>query len=372
MIRLEHIHKTFRSRGRTVHVIDDITQAIPDGSFFTLLGPSGCGKTTTLRVIAGLERHDAGEVWFDDSLISAPEKKIFTPTSARDIGMVFQSYAIWPHMDVFDNVAYPLTTGRHRVDKSTITQRVTQTIELVGLGTLLHAPSTALSGGQQQRVALARALVAQPKVLLLDEPLSNLDALLRERMRGELTQLQRRLGVTSVYVTHDRAEALSMSDYIAVMNAGRIEMTGTPNEIYTKPATMFVAQFLGHCNFIEGTVRARHDDRSGIAQTAFGSISINMLSVPALGEAIQLLIRPEDFSTVPASTHGSDPAHKPLAIPARVHNVMYFGEHYEADAVVGEQRLRFKSNSAQAPASDMVTLTLKQTTCWAFAGKVIA
>ena len=191
-------------------------------------------------------------------------------------------------------------------------------------------------------------------------------------MRGELTQLQRRLGVTSVYVTHDRAEALSMSDYIAVMNAGRIEMTGTPNEIYTKPATMFVAQFLGHCNFIEGTVRTRHDNRSGIAQTAFGSISINMLSVPALGEAIQLLIRPEDFSTVPASTHGSDPAHKPLAIPARVHNVMYFGEHYEADAVVGEQRLRFKSNSAQAPASDMVTLTLKQTTCWAFAGKVIA
>lgn len=372
MIRLEHIHKTFRSSGRTVHVIDDITQAIPEGSFFTLLGPSGCGKTTTLRVIAGLERHDAGEVWFDDSLISAPEKKIFTPTSARDIGMVFQSYAIWPHMDVFDNVAYPLTTGRHRVDKSTITQRVTETIELVGLGTLLHAPSTALSGGQQQRVALARALVAQPKVLLLDEPLSNLDALLRERMRGELTQLQRRLGVTSVYVTHDRAEALSMSDYIAVMNAGRIEMTGTPNEIYTKPATMFVAQFLGHCNFIAGTVRARHDDRSGIAQTAFGSISINMLSVPALGEAIQLLIRPEDFSTVPASTHGSDLDHKPLAIPARVHNVMYFGEHYEADAVVGEHRLRFKSNSAQPPASDMVTLTLKQTTCWAFAGKVIA
>jgi ABC-type Fe3+/spermidine/putrescine transport system ATPase subunit len=236
----------------------------------------------------------------------------------------------------------------------------------------LRAPSTALSGGQQQRVALARALVAQPRVLLLDEPLSNLDALLRERMRGELTQLQRRLGVTSVYVTHDRAEALSMSDYIAVMNSGRIEMTGTPNEIYTKPATMFVAQFLGHCNFITGTVRVRHDDRSGIAQTAFGSISINMLNVPAVGETIQLLIRPEDFATLPDSAHGGDSTDKQLVIPARVHNVMYFGEHYEADAIVGEQRLRFKINSAQAPASDTVTLTLKRNDCWAFAGKVSA
>ncbi|MEI7567805.1 MAG: ABC transporter ATP-binding protein [Alcaligenaceae bacterium] len=366
MIRLEHIHKIFRSRGRTVHVIDDITQTIPDGSFFTLLGPSGCGKTTTLRVIAGLERHDAGEVWFDEALISAPEKKIFTPTSARDIGMVFQSYAIWPHMDVFDNVAYPLTTRRRRFDKNTITKRVTDTIELVGLGALLHAPSTALSGGQQQRVALARALVAQPKVLLLDEPLSNLDALLRERMRGELTQLQRRLGVTSVYVTHDRAEALSMSDYIAVMNAGRIEMTGTPTEIYTRPATMFVAQFLGHCNFIDGTVRIRNGDRSGIAHTAFGSIKINMLSVPAVGESIKLLIRPEDFTVTTGSAPDS------LTIHAGVNNVMYFGEHYEADAIVGEQRLRFKINSTQSPASDTVTLTLKQASCWAFAGKVTA
>ena len=370
MIRLEHIDKTFRSRGRTVHVIDDITQTIPDGSFFTLLGPSGCGKTTTLRVIAGLERHDAGEVWFGHELISAPVKKIFTPTSARDIGMVFQSYAIWPHMDVFDNVAYPLTTGRHRFDKTKMTQRVTETIELVGLGALVHAPSTALSGGQQQRVALARALVAQPKVLLLDEPLSNLDALLRERMRGELTQLQRRLGVTSVYVTHDRAEALSMSDYIAVMNAGRIEMTGTPTEIYTQPATMFVAQFLGHCNFIQATVRTRHNDCSGIAQTAFGSIAINMLSVPAIGEPIQLLIRPEDFTTLSDSSPSHTSEANRLTIQARVSNVMYFGEHYEADALVGEQRLRFKSNSAQAPASDTVLLTLKQASCWAFAGKV--
>ncbi|MEI6839485.1 MAG: TOBE domain-containing protein [Alcaligenaceae bacterium] len=178
--------------------------------------------------------------------------------------------------------------------------------------------------------------------------------------------------VTSVYVTHDRAEALSMSDYIAVMNAGRIEMTGTPNEIYTKPATMFVAQFLGHCNFIAGTVRARHDERSGIAQTAFGSISINMPSVPAIGEAIQLLIRPEDFTAVPDSARGGDSTHQQLVIQARVNNVMYFGEHYEADAIVGEQRLRFKINSAQAPAGETVTLTLKQTDCWAFAGKVSA
>lgn len=361
MIRLEKLNKTFRSRDRTVHVINEVTQAIPDGSFFTLLGPSGCGKTTTLRVIAGLERHDSGSVCFDDHLISCPEKGVFTPTSERDIGMVFQSYAIWPHMDVYHNVAYPLTTGRRRMPKAEIRKRVSDTVELVGLGPLLHAPSTALSGGQQQRVALARALVAQPRVLLLDEPLSNLDALLRERMRAELTQLQRKIRVTSVYVTHDRAEALSMSDFVAVMNAGRIEMTGTPAEVYKRPRTVFVAQFLGHCNFIDGTVRERISEFSGIAETPFGSIAIAMENMPREGFGIKLLVRPEDLIVAAQPGAGN------LAIKARVANTMYFGEHHESEAIVGEHSLRFKANGVPASDGGEIVLSLREPQCWAFA-----
>jgi iron(III) transport system ATP-binding protein len=361
MIRLESLDKTFRSSDRTVHVINNVTQAIPDGSFFTLLGPSGCGKTTTLRVIAGLERHDSGSVWFGDRLISCPEKRIFTPTSNRDIGMVFQSYAIWPHMDVYHNVAYPLTTRRHRLSPDEIRKRVSDAIELVGLGPLLRSPSTALSGGQQQRVALARALVAQPQVLLLDEPLSNLDALLRERMRAELMQLQRKIRVTSVYVTHDRAEALSMSDYIAVMNGGCIEMAGTPEEVYKRPTTEFVAQFLGHCNFLPATVRERRSAGSGIAETPFGSVTTDMLAMPEVGSAIKLLLRPEDLVTV---TEASIPGN--LVIRAKAANTMYFGEHHESDAVVGDMVLRFKANGVPIVDGGELNLSLRAPRCWAF------
>ena len=340
MIRLEGLNKTFRSHDRTVHVINDVTQTIPDGSFFTLLGPSGCGKTTTLRVIAGLEGHDSGSVWFGEKLISCPEKKVFTRTSDRDIGMVFQSYAIWPHMSVFGNVAYPLTTRRNKLSSSQIQKRVLEALELVGLEQLSQSASTALSGGQQQRVALARALVSEPQVLLLDEPLSNLDALLRERMRSELTQLQHKIKVTSVYVTHDRAEALAMSDYIAVMNGGRIEMTGTPDEIYRRPRTVFVAKFLGHCNFIEGTIRTRLSDSTGIAETAFGAVEVTMEKVAAVGAAISLLIRPEDLVVVADEEICSYSA-QTLLIRAYISNTMYFGEHYEYEALAGDVALRF-------------------------------
>ncbi|MBI2199643.1 MAG: ABC transporter ATP-binding protein [Candidatus Rokubacteria bacterium] len=364
MIRLESLNKTFRSRDRTVHVINDVTQTIPDGCFFTLLGPSGCGKTTTLRVIAGLERHDSGSVWFGERLISCPEKGVFTSTSDRDIGMVFQSYAIWPHMDVYHNVAYPLTTRRHRLPAAEIRKRVSETLELVGLEQLTHAPSTALSGGQQQRVALARALVAHPQVLLLDEPLSNLDALLRERMRAELTQLQRKIRVTSVYVTHDRAEALSMSDYIAVMNSGRIEMTGNPDEVYKRPKTMFVAQFLGHCNFIGATVRERTSPTSGIAETPFGSIALRMDEVPAAGAAIKLLVRPEGLVAA-LPRQGEGPVAGNLLIRARVSSTMYFGEHHESEAMVGEQAIRFKGNAVPVTEGGEIALSLREPECWA-------
>ena len=315
-------------------------------------------------MIAGLERHDSGSVWFGERLISCPEKSVFTPTSDRDIGMVFQSYAIWPHMNVYHNVAYPLTTRRHRLGPDEIRKRVSDAIELVGLGPLLRSPSTALSGGQQQRVALARALVAQPQVLLLDEPLSNLDALLRERMRAELTQLQRKIRVTSVYVTHDRAEALSMSDYIAVMNSGRIEMTGTPEEVYKRPKTEFVAQFLGHCNFLLATVRECGAAGSGIAETPFGSIAIDMVKVPEVGSAIKLLVRPEDLIIV---TEPGIPGN--LVIRARAANTMYFGEHHESDAMVGDVALRFKANGVPIVDGGKLNLSLRAPRSWAFPAK---
>ena len=364
MIRLDNLHKTFRSQLRTVHVINGISQEIPEEAFFTLLGPSGCGKTTTLRVIAGLERHDSGLVELDGQPLADPERGIFVPTSQRDIGMVFQSYAIWPHMDVFHNVAYPLTTGRRRVTAEALRQRVAEVVEMVGLGPLLHAPATALSGGQQQRVALARALVARPRVLLLDEPLSNLDALLRERMRAELMQLQRQVRVTAVYVTHDRAEALSMSTHVAVMNEGRIEMTGTPREVYQQPRTVFVARFLGHCNFIDGTLRAggaSGDPAAGIAETPFGAVTVRMSALPPAGTALKLLARPEDLiETTAPSAPGR------LCIPARVTSSMYFGEHREAEAVAGSHVLRYRGHGADDSGAAAVTLTLEQASCWAF------
>jgi len=366
MIRLENLDKTFRSKDRTVHVINGISQEIPKESFFTLLGPSGCGKTTTLRVIAGLETHDSGSVWIDDKLISSPQQGIFTSTSDRDIGMVFQSYAIWPHMDVFHNVAYPLTTRRRRLPSQEILKRVTEVVELVGLGPLMRSPSTALSGGQQQRVALARALVAQPRVLLLDEPLSNLDALLRERMRSELMQLQRKVRVTSVYVTHDRAEALSMSSYVAVMNGGKIEMTGTPKEVYQNPRTVFVAQFLGHCNFIDGVVRERTGDATGVAQTPFGVTPIRMEKVPAEGAKLKLLVRPEDLVIA-----GESPQEGRLDIVARVTASMYFGEHRESDATAKDHSFRFRTHGADLPGSDEIALTLSQRECWAFPAELV-
>ena len=254
MIRLESLDKTFRSSDRTVHVINKLTQTIPDGSFFTLLGPSGCGKTTTLRVIAGLERHDSGSVWFGERLISSPEQGVFTSTSDRDIGMVFQSSAIWPHMDVYHNVAYPLTTRRPRLSAPEIRKRVSDTVELVGLGPLLHSPSTALSGGQQQRVALARALINAPQVLLLDEPLGALDLKLRRQMQLELKRIQTEVSTTFVHVTHDQEEAMTMADTIAVMRHGRVEQLASPVDLYERPATAFVANFLGKSNLLEGRV----------------------------------------------------------------------------------------------------------------------
>src|SRR5699024_9215490 len=235
-----------RIYGGTTPSVDDVSLTVGDGEFFTLLGPSGCGKSTTLRMIAGFIQPTSGTIRFGEREVTS------LPPHKRDTGMVFQNYALFPHMDVTGNVAYGLSM-RH-VAKAEKTKRVTEALDIVGLGGYSDRRIDQLSGGQQQRVALARALVIQPSVLLLDEPLSNLDAKLREETRAQIRQIQKRAGTTSVYVTHDQSEAMAMSDRIAVMNAGVLHQVGAPREIYRRPTTSFVARFIGRSNVLLGTV----------------------------------------------------------------------------------------------------------------------
>src|SRR3989440_8361675 len=255
MLRVEGLYTEYpNDKGEIVKAAQDVTFTVPEGKLFTLLGPSGCGKTTTLRSIAGLERPRVGEIAVNDRVVYSSSKGIFVMPNRRGFGMVFQSYAIWPHMTVFENAAFPLQVGEKRRSRQQIRDKVTRVLNAVQLDHLADREATKLSGGQQQRLALARALVMEPQLLLLDEPLSNLDAKLRERMRFELKRLQRELRITTVYVTHDQSEALALSHSIAVMNDGFVVQVGTPRQIYEQPHNQFVADFVGTTNFIGGTV----------------------------------------------------------------------------------------------------------------------
>lgn len=288
-VRINHITKAF---GDNV-VLDDFNEIFEDGEFITLLGPSGCGKTTMLRIIAGFERPTSGELYIDDTLVSSD--RVFIPPEKRNVGMVFQSYAVWPHMNVFDNVAYPLTIKK--MPKAEIAKEVERVLSIVHLGQYSKRFPNQLSGGQQQRVALARALVAAPKLLLLDEPLSNLDAKLRESMRFEIKEIQRELHITVIYVTHDQTEAMAMSDRIFLINRGIVQQAGTPEEIYNNPNNQFVADFLGKVDFFKGTAEE-------------GKISINDMGQslyydgPKRGK-VELAIRPERIRILKESEPGS-------------------------------------------------------------------
>jgi iron(III) transport system ATP-binding protein len=247
-VKLENVSRSFGE----VAAVRDVTLTIRDGSFVTFLGPSGCGKTTTLRMIAGLEQNDDGRIAIGDAIVSDAARGRFLQPELRNIGMVFQSYAIWPHMTVFDNAAYPLRI--RRLKREAVHERTMAALRMVEMEPYAERLATALSGGQQQRVAIARAIAFEPSVLLLDEPLSNLDAKLREQMRVELRNLQRKLGITTVYVTHDQEEAMALSDEIVVMHGGRIMQIGSPEEVYFRPASRLVADFCGSPNILTGTV----------------------------------------------------------------------------------------------------------------------
>jgi iron(III) transport system ATP-binding protein len=288
-IEIQNLFKRFKN----VVAVNHIQLDVIEGEILTLLGPSGCGKTTTLRCIAGLEKPEEGNIVIDGKPMLSDG---FVPPSKRGIGMVFQNYAVWPHMKVFSNIAYGLKL--QGIPRRSIQERAQQVLELVGLNGLEERYPAQLSGGQQQRVALARALVRNPKVLLLDEPLSNLDAKLREKMRFEIKSLVRRMGITSVYVTHDQAEAMVISDRIAIMDSGNVVQIGTPHEIYEKPANRFVADFIGTMNFMPGeVVRVLQDTDTVYVRTEFSEkLQSKTPDVTATtpGKKVHASIRPED------------------------------------------------------------------------------
>ena len=288
MISIRGLRKWFDSRRGRVEALRGIDLEVAEKEFCVLLGPSGCGKTTTLRTVAGLERPDAGDLEIAGVVVNSASKGIYVPTEKRDIGMVFQSYAIWPHMNVFNNIAFPLIKGRKKIPREHIAERVRGALKLVQLDGLEDRPATDLSGGQQQRVAMARAIVTEPKILLMDEPLSNLDARLREQMRVELKKITKAVGVTTLYVTHDQAEALSLGDKVCVMHNGEILQMAPPHEVYAKPANLFVAQFVGEMNFIKAKVTG-----TGQVECSLGPISVPVPDGVSVGSPVTLAIRPE-------------------------------------------------------------------------------
>jgi iron(III) transport system ATP-binding protein len=324
--------------GQTIRAAQDVSFDVPPGKLFTLLGPSGCGKTTTLRSIAGLERPRAGEITVGGEVIYSSGKDVFIPPNRRGLGMVFQSYAIWPHMSVFDNAAFPLQVAKKRIPRREIQERVQRVLKVVALDEMADREATKLSGGQQQRLALARALVMEPPLLLLDEPLSNLDAKLRERMRFELKRLQRELGITTVYVTHDQSEALALSHSIAVMNAGRIEQLGSPREVYERPRNQFVADFVGTTNFVKGTVGG--GDGAGFYRIASEVGNLKARGVDSLkaGEEVVLSIRPEDIELSEARQEGEN------TYEATVDQKVFLGEFVDFQVRIGGRAVQSRAH----------------------------
>jgi iron(III) transport system ATP-binding protein len=358
-IRIRGVSKRYVSEGKTIVALDDVDLTIAEKQIFTLLGPSGCGKTTLLRCIVGLEAPDAGEISIGGEVVWSKDKGVSIPPEKRGLGMVFQTYAIWPHLNVFDNVGYPLQV--RGVDRATVRRRVADALRFVQLAGFEDRPATRLSGGQQQRVALARALVAEPKVILFDEPLSNLDAKLREETRKELKAFLAKLGITAVYVTHDRVEALALSDAIAVMRAGRIVETGTPQKIYFSADTQFVADFIGRANLVEARVHGSRDGRT-LVESGLGIVACERRDF-APGTQATLCIRPEFIHVAPGEASGQN------VVNGHVATRVFVGEAYECEIRVGTELLLTRVDpDANVRIGDAVNFRLEPAHCLLVSG----
>lgn len=333
-IQITALKKYYHSEGKTIKALDGVDLIIPANKIFTLLGPSGCGKTTLLRSIVGLETPDEGEIRIGDTIVWSSDKQIDVPTEKRGLGMVFQTYAIWPHMNVFNNVAYPLQNMK--LPKDEIVSRVEKTLRFVQLEGFGSRPATRLSGGQQQRVALARALVAEPKVILFDEPLSNLDAKLREETRKELRTFLSELAITAVYVTHDRIEALALSDQIGVMRSGHIIEIGEPKKIYFDSEHQFVADFIGRSNLLPVTIENQGESYTEVV-SSIGNVLCARKEFPADAE-ITLCIRPEFVDLI-------EPGEKETlqnVFTGIMKTMVFVGEVYESEIQIGDQLIMVK------------------------------
>lgn len=342
MVRVDRLRKMFPPTGRNelpVGAVRDVSFELVEGEFYVLLGPSGSGKTTTLRCVAGLEEPTDGEILIDGQLVFSRSRNIFIPPEDRPVAMVFQSYALWPHLNVFDNIAFPLRYGSRRLRSRDVKRRVVEVVEMLRLTEQIYRPVTRLSGGQQQRVALARALALEPKLLLMDEPLSNLDARLRAQLRMELTRLTKRIRITTLYVTHDQAEAMVMGDRIAVMDGGLIRQEGSPRELYNCPKSVFVARFLGDMNFFGGTLESTQAGMASVS-TVGGVLTVTRTdNAPACGP-VWVGVRLEDLT--PASGPGQNALR--ACVTAR---------HFLGDAFVYELRVGSNTLQMKRPPSDL-------------------
>ena len=328
-ISVEGLVKTFGEQ----RALDHVEFTVGNGELFTLLGPSGCGKSTTLMSIAGFQQPETGRIRVGDETVFDAVKRIALPAERRNLGIVFQSYAVWPHMTVYENLAFPLKV--RRLKRAEIRSRIAQTLELVEMTPYEKRYPHELSGGQQQRVALARALVYSPSVLLLDEPFSNLDAKLRIRARSWVKDLQHRLGLTTIFVTHDQDEALSMSDRVAVMSAGEIQQIGTPEDVYHRPANRFVAEFVGRVNLIEGVI-AGVDGGQAVLDVEGRRLTVRALDGARVAERVTVVVRPEAMTL---HANGDTSVNGTNTWDADVHSTAFLGDHYEYELEAGSLRL---------------------------------
>ncbi len=324
-----------------VRAVDDVTFTVEDGEFLTLLGPSGCGKSTTLGAIAGLDRPDAGRIALGDVVFFDATRGTFVPPESREVGLVFQSYALWPHMTVHENLEFPLKL--RKVPRAERARRIAEVLTLVEMAEYAGRYPHALSGGQQQRVALARTLVYRPRLLLLDEPLSNLDAKLRERARTWLRHLQHQVGVTTVYVTHDQSEALALSDRIAVMNRGKIVQLADPYTVYERPADPFVADFIGSSNFFRGKAVDSANGRVRVALEGGATLVARTALALRPGSLVTVSARPEKIALLEAPDDAPDATN---VFQVRVEERTFLGAHHTVLLRLGEHAVRVESDVA--------------------------